>query len=68
MNVSPQLGTVQRIVVELGISDGEMVQVFSKEATPGAFVVTEGAERLQDYQDVQLPQEKIAGPAEEKKK
>lgn len=67
LSASPQLGTVQRIVVELGISDGEMVQVFSKEATPGAFVVTEGAERLQDYQDVQLPQEKIAGPAKNKK-
>jgi hypothetical protein len=62
ISVSPQLGSVRRIVVELGISDGEMVQILSEEATPGSFVVTEGAERLQDYQDVQLPREKPSQP------
>ena len=58
----PQLGSVRRIVVELGISDGEMVQVLGEEAAAGSFVVTEGAERLQDYQDVQLPREKPSQP------
>ena len=62
ISVSPQLGSVRRIVVELGISDGEMIQILGEEATPGAFVVTEGAERLQDYQDVQLPREKPSQP------
>lgn len=62
ISVSPQLGSVRRIVVELGISDGEMIQILSKGATPGSFVVTEGAERLQDYQDVQLPREKPTAP------
>ncbi|MBT6155436.1 MAG: HlyD family efflux transporter periplasmic adaptor subunit [Planctomycetaceae bacterium] len=62
ISVLPQLGSVRRIVVELGISDGEMVQILSEEATPGSFVVTEGAERLQDYQDVQLPREKPSQP------
>ena len=62
ISVLPQLGTVRRIVVELGISEGEMVQVLGEEATPGSFVVTEGAERLQDYQDVQLPREKPSQP------
>jgi len=62
ISVSPQLGSVRRIVVELGISDGEMVQILGEEATSGSFVVTEGAERLQDYQDVQLPREKPSQP------
>jgi hypothetical protein len=58
--VLPQLGTVRRIVVELGISEGENVQLLGSQADSGAFVVTEGAERLNDYQDVQLSREKIS--------
>ncbi|MEO2021877.1 MAG: efflux RND transporter periplasmic adaptor subunit, partial [Pirellulaceae bacterium] len=57
--VLPQLGTVRRVVVEIGISEGEKVQLLGSQADSGAFVVTEGAERLNDYQDVQLSREKI---------
>ena len=58
LELAPQLGSVRRVVVELGISDGDMIQVLSTEFKLGSYdVVSEGAERLQDYQSVRLPNE-----------
>lgn len=58
LEISPLLGSVRRVVVELGMSDGEMIQVLTSGFEPGSYVVTEGAERLQNYQQVRLPNEK----------
>ena len=47
-------GTVRRISVETGISEQATIQVIADGLAPEMQVVTEGAERLQDFQTVQI--------------
>ncbi len=54
LRLTPQLGTVRQITVELGLSDGTSIQVIGDGIEPGRLMVTRGAERLRHFQDVKL--------------
>lgn len=50
-------GTVRQLIVELGISEADQIQILTDELKPGMQVVVEGAERLRPFQEVQLLKE-----------
>ena len=53
----PQTGSVRQLIVELGISEGNSIQVIDDGIAAGMHVVTEGAERLRPSQNVRIAPE-----------
>lgn len=59
---NPRAGTVRQVTITTGLSEGTWIQVTADGLTAGMPVVTEGAERLRPFQDVELAPEGL--PAE----
>ena len=59
----PQSGSVRQVIVELGISDGDSIQVIGDGIAGGMQVVTEGAERLRPFQTVRIAPDVDRGAA-----
>ncbi|MGH7199714.1 MAG: efflux RND transporter periplasmic adaptor subunit [Planctomycetaceae bacterium] len=50
----PQTGVARKVRVETGLSEGETIEVVAEGIAPGMQVIVEGAERLQNFQQVQI--------------